>query len=412
MSQNDFIITAVERWRLDVPFHERCAHTVEIRVPGWSVVDLYRVTLASGATGVGETLENYTWGRIGDEKAQEHVGKNACDLMWDDALGAGLQMALFDAVGQTADVPIHRLLGTQYRQECPVSWWAQDMEPKLWAREAATAVEHGFTTMKVKARPWFDIDEQLEAVSEAVPDHFLLDADFNGLLQGVDVAAPLLKRIEETYPILAIFESPIPQDDVAGNAALRRKIANPISMHFGSPPIMTAIREGVCDGFVISGGASRVMSDGTLAHHAKMPFWLQLVGTGLTTTWSVHLGAVLSQARWPAIPGINIYSHTLLKEFTISGGHAQVPQKPGLGADVDWEAVESFRVDPDYVKPQPREIHTIFWPDGRQTFHRDGGYRADFLAGKLPAFLPGIRLERRLDDGSDEFDRAWTEHFG
>ena len=109
MSSNDFTITAIERWRLDVPFHDRCAHTVEIRVPGWSVVDLYRVTLASGAMGVGETLENYTWGKIGDEGAQQHVGRNAWDLIWDDELGAGLQMALFDAVGKSAGVPIHRL---------------------------------------------------------------------------------------------------------------------------------------------------------------------------------------------------------------------------------------------------------------------------------------------------------------
>lgn len=412
MSSNDFTITAIERWRLDVPFHERCAHTVEIRVPGWSVVDLYRVTLASGAMGVGETLENYTWGKIGDEGAQQYVSRNAWDLIWDDSLGAGLQMALFDAVGRTAGVAVHRLLGPQFREQCPVSWWAQDMEPKLWAREAVAAEEHGFTTMKVKARPWFDIEDQLEAVSEATSDHFQLDTDFNGLLQGVDVAAPLLKRLEETFPILAIIESPIPQDDVAGNAALRRKIASPIAMHFGSPPVMTAIREGVCDGFVIGGGASRVLRDGTLAHHAKMPFWLQLVGTGLTTMWSVHLGAVLSHARWPAIPGINIYSHTLLKEFEISGGHATVPDAPGLGVEVDWDAVEGFRVDPDYKKPQPREIHTIFWPDGRQTTYRDGSYREEFLAGKLPVFLPGIRLERRLDDGSDDFDNSWTELFG
>ena len=321
-------------------------------------------------------------------------------------------MALFDAVGQTAQVPVHRLLGPQFRDQCPVSWWAQDMEPKLWAREAATAEANGFTTMKVKARPWFDIEDQLEAVSEATSDHFVLDADFNGMLLGVDVAAPLLRRLEETFPILAIVESPIPQEDVAGNAALRSKITSPITMHFGNPPIMTAIREGVCDGFVIGGGASKVLSDGTLAHHAKMPFWLQLVGTGLTTMWSVHLGAVLSQARWPAIPGVNIYSHTLLKEFTISGGHAQVPDAPGLGVEIDWDVVEGFRVDPDYEKPQSREIHTIFWPDGRQTHYKDGGYRADFVAGKLPVFLPGVRLQRQLDDGSDAFDSSWIGLFG
>ena len=71
--------------------------------------------------------------------------------------------------------------------------------------------------MKVKARPWFDIDEQLAAVSAAVSPHFRIDTDFNGLLLGEDVAAPLLCRLEEKYPKLAMVESPIPQEDVAGD---------------------------------------------------------------------------------------------------------------------------------------------------------------------------------------------------
>ncbi|MBT3344205.1 MAG: mandelate racemase/muconate lactonizing enzyme family protein [Gemmatimonadetes bacterium] len=411
-STSDFTITNIERWRLNVPFHERCAHTVDIRVPGWSVVDLYRVTLASGAIGVGETLDNYTWGRIEDDGATSHVGDNAMELMWQDSLGAGLQMAIFDAVGQTAQVPIHRLLGVQHREAVPVSWWAQDMAPRLWAAEATAAEANGFTTMKVKARPWFDIEDQLEAVSEATSNHFQLDADFNGLLLGVDQAAPLLRRLEETFPVLAILESPIPQDDVAGNAALRRKIVSPIAMHFGSPPVMTAISEGVCDGFVIGGGATTVMSQGTIAGQAKMPFWLQMVGTGLTTTFAAHLGAVLTQARWPAIPCINIYSHTLLKEFEVTGGHLQVPDAPGLGVDLDWDAIEGFRVADDFKRPAPREIHTIHWPDGRQSHYPNGSYREEFLAGKLPGFLPGVRLERGLDDESEEFDRRYQELFG
>ena len=410
MSSKDFQITEIERIRVDIPFHPRCADTMTVRGLGWSVVDLYKVGLGSGAVGVGETIVGYTWGRGSDERNARHVvGANAFDLLWDDTLGAGVQMALFDAAGKTLDVPCHRLLGRQHREECPVSWWAQDMPPEAWAAEARAAEEAGFTTMKVKARPWFDIDEQLAAVSAAVSPHFHIDTDFNGLLLGEDVAAPLLCRLEEKYPALAMVESPIPQEDVAGNAILRRKIRSPIAMHFGQPPVMTAIREGVCDGFVIGGGARRVMSDGTLAEHAKMPFWLQMVGTGLTTIFGVQLGAVLSHARWPAIPCLNIYSHTLLKEFEIRGGHVAVPEGPGLGVEVDWEAVDGFRVDGDFDKAGVRQIHTIHWPDGRQSHYTDGSYRDQFLAAKLPGFLPGVRLERRLDDGSEEFDRLHRE---
>ena len=411
MTSKDFIVKDIERIVLNVPFHPRCAHVKEVRVPGWSVVELCKVTTAAGVVGIGETIPNYTWGQSGDAQFNRVLNRNLFEYLSDDSLGAGLQMALFDAAGKLLDVPCHRLMGTQYREICPVSWWAQDMKPEEWAAEAKAAEAHGFTNIKVKARPWFDIDQQLEVVCEAVSPHFKLDADFNGLLVGVDLAAPLISRLEQKYSNLAIVESPIPQDDVAGNALLRRKIRTPIAMHMGSPPVMTAIREGVCDGFVIGGGVSRTLKDGILAERAQMPFWLQMVGTGLTTIFSVHLGAVLENARWPAIPCINIYSHTLLKEFKVEGGHIKVPQAPGLGVELDWDAIEQYRVEPDFKKPVARQIHTILWPDGRQTHYPDGSYREVFLAGKLPPFLPGVSLERRLDDGSAEFDREYRELF-
>ncbi len=407
MSAEDFAVDKIEKTVLHVPFHERCAHHMEVYGPGWSIVELIRVETKGGVAGVGETIQGYTWGHSGQREFARAQGKNLFELLWDDGLGAGLQMALWDAAGKALGVPCHRLMGPQHRDICPVSWWAQSMPPEDWAQEARWAEENGFTTMKVKARPWYDIDAQLNAVSQASSRHFRLDADFNGLLLGVDKAAPLIGRLEERYERLAIVESPLPQDDVAGNKLLRQKIRSPISMHFGSPPVMTAIREGVCDGFVIGGGVKRVLDEGTLAEKAKMPFWLQMVGTGLTTTFAVHLGAVLQEARWPAIPCINIYSHTLLKEFAVEGGHIAVPQAPGLGVELDWDAVERFRVEDDFKKESVRQIHAIHWPEGRTTQYSSGSYRADFLAGKLTGFVPDIRLEVRLDDGSAEFDRAY-----
>ena len=412
MTSKDFTVREVERVLLNIPFHPRCAAVKELRVPGWSLVELCMVTTSSGVVGIGETITNYTWGRTDDRSANRAIGQNVFDLLWDDGLGAGLQMALFDAAGKLLGVPCNRLMGPQHRDACPVSWWAQDMTPEAWAAEARAAEAEGFACMKVKARPWFDPDRQLEVVCAAVSPHFKLDTDYNSTLLGVDIAAPLLSKLEQKHANLAIVETPIPQNDVAGNAALRRKIRSPIAMHIGVPPVMTAIREGVCDGFVIGGGASRVMKDGILAEKAQMPFWLQMVGTGLTTTFSLHLGSVLAQARWPAIPCVNIYSHPVTKRFTVEGGLARVPEEPGLGVELDNDAVERYRVEPDFTKPEIRQIHTIRWPDGRQTHYPGGSYRQLFLDGKIPGFLPGIYLDARLDDGSDEFDREHRELFG
>ena len=58
-----------------------------------------------------------------------------------------------------------------------------------------------------------------------------------------------------------------------------------------------------------------------------------------------------------------------------------------------------------------RQIHEVRWPDGRVHCAPDGGYRADFVAGKVTGFLPGMHLQVRLDDGSEEFAREYDERF-
>ena len=95
-------------------------------LPHWRYIELCEVALKSGHTGIGETMLYYTWGVPSDDDVARVVGKNAVEMMWDDSLGAGLQMALFDAVGRTAGVPVHALLGRKVHSTTPLSWWNID----------------------------------------------------------------------------------------------------------------------------------------------------------------------------------------------------------------------------------------------------------------------------------------------
>lgn len=64
---------------------------------------------------------------------------------------------------------------------------------------------------------------------------------------------------------------------------LRRTISKPIAGHFGSPAHATVVREGCFDGYVVGGGKEAILRHGALAADAGMPFWLQLIGAGLTS---------------------------------------------------------------------------------------------------------------------------------
>ena len=409
-------VTNVERILLDVPFTPRQQQITTESVStvyNWSLLELCKVTTDTGHVGWGETVIHYTYRRVSDASVERVLGESPAAFMNDDSLGAGLQMALFDVVGKILEVPVYQLLGTQCRDAVPISWWSIDSSPENWAAEAADAVACGYTSFKNKPRPWWDIVAQVEAVAAAVPSDFKLDLDPNSSLRDADTAIPVLQKLA-TYPNVAMFESPIPQNDVEGNKQIRRVVDRPIAMHFGSPPYTTCVREDVCSGFVIGGGKSQVMREGQLSAGADMPFWLQIVGNGLTTTWAGHLGSVLTHATWPAITCINLYSeHLITQPVQVSEGVHKVPDAPGLGVEVDEDAVERFRVPAEKldaegytIHPVPEIIKTAVYPDG-SCIHIVGDGLSYFNAGNGEAQVEGARLELTFNDGSE----AWAKLF-
>jgi galactonate dehydratase len=402
----DLKVKRVERTWISVPYREAPARNMIRELPHWTIFEISKVTLGCGVVGYGETMVYYTWGRVTEAAVARVMGRSAAEHMWDDALGAGLQMALFDAVAKASDVPLYRLLGRKRRERPFVSWWAIDMPAEDWVLECRDAAAQGYTDLKTKARPWFDLDRQCRVLTKTLPPHFKIDFDFNSMLLDSSRAGRYLAEIEK-YPQVAIYETPIPQSDVAGNKFLRTQTGVPIAMHYGSPPIMTALKEEVCDAFVIGGGASRVMENAAVAAAADKPFWLQLVGTGITAAWALHLGAVLSHARWPAVNCHQLYTHQMIRPvIQVENGTAAVPEAPGLGVELDEDAVARFRTEPLKQEPYPAPhlLIAIRWPSGATSYYAHARqYWDDFLGGRLPLFPKGVYLERIADDGSREW---------
>jgi L-alanine-DL-glutamate epimerase-like enolase superfamily enzyme len=400
----DLTVDHVELIPVRVPFRPVPARNMARELPHWDYVEVVRIKLRSGHIGHGETLAFYTWGRTEEDDLKRVQGKNAASLLWDDSLGAGLQIALFDAVARAAGVPIHRLLGKKIRDRAALSWWAIDMPPEDWASECKEAHRLGYTAFKTKGRPWFDVFDQLRDVSAVVPGSFKVDIDFNDTLLDAERAIPILKKLEE-YPQVGIYETPIPQKDVPGNKAIRRAVKTPIAMHYGSPPPLVAFKEEVCDGFVVGGSAGRVMEQGAVAAMAGMPFWLQLVGTGITAAFSLHLAAVLGQAKWPAVNCHQLFEHPLLsKPIKVEDGTAAVPESPGLGFEIDEGALRRFRVEPIKSRPEPRRLIEVSWTGGKPLLVASDG-EVNFLLrqgnlGTIPYYKPGARARLVPDDGS------------
>ena len=407
----DFTIEAIDRVTVRLPFRDAPRRAMDRELPHWRYAEIFEVRLRSGAVGLGETLLYYTWGATGDEDVKRALGGNAVELMWNDSLGAGLQIALFDAVARTADVPIHRLLGRQVHERTPLSWWNIDTSAEDMASECLEAYRSGYMSYKTKGRPWFDIWKQVEEAVKVVPEAFKIDMDFNDTLLDAERGLPILTDLEK-YPQIDIYETPIPQSDVEGNRRIRAATRVNIGLHYGTPAPKVVVEKGVCDGFVIGGGASRVMAQGSFSAQVGMPFWLQLVGTGITAAWSLHFGAVLSHATWPAVNCHQLYTHQLLKDpLVVEKGHARVPSGPGLGYELDRDAVARFRVDKPPSRPEPRRLIRTRWPDGRRMYIANDG-TVNFMLrrgqqGQIPYYQRGADTELVPDDGTPRWRELW-----
>ena len=85
-------IRDIERIWVNVPYRPIPARNMIRELPHWTIFELCRVKLANGVEGVGETMCFYTWGTVTDETVERVRGRTATDVMWDDTIGAGLQI--------------------------------------------------------------------------------------------------------------------------------------------------------------------------------------------------------------------------------------------------------------------------------------------------------------------------------
>ena len=397
-------ISKAEHLTLDIPFYadhvERHMHRASTHSER---VNFYRLETDNGLVGYGDN--------VGIASPVDNlVGQDPWRIFRDDSIGMGPQIAALDLAGKDAGIPVHCLIGAKVRDRCPISWGGIDMPPEDWSKEAEESVKRGYTCFKMKARPWRDIHDQIETVGKVVPDDYRFDIDFNGFLLTPANAEIHLQKLDEHLNV-GMYESPFYLGrDLEGARILRQRVRKFVVEHFGE----AILHARASDGFVIGSTLQENLRTATLAQEFRTPFWLQLVGTGITTAYAAHLGAVLLHAQLPSITCHELFESDLLTErIPVVDGYMPVPDEPGLGIQVDEKAVEKYRVDPK--SPSPKDIYrskkrilTVACPGNEdeireRSFTAEEVYQFAFYKGNLPGFQTGVHLSVEEDDGSAAF---------
>lgn len=268
---------------------------------------------------------------------------------------AAIEFALFDLMGKALNRPVTDLLGGVCQEAIPLSWSLATSDLEVDVREAEAKIAQGHRIFKVKTgilNPDRDI-ARLVAIRKAVGDEIDIRIDVN---QGwtPEIAIPTIKRIEDAGVNPTFVEQPVVAADFNGMARIAKAVDTPIMADEGLFTLQDAlhlIEIGGADIFAIKmakhGGYLRSKQIAALAEAANIPCYVGgLLETGLASLACVHFAASTPIVRYGCeLFGPLLFADDILAEpIDYSGGVIHVPTGPGLGAKLDHDKIEKYRI--------------------------------------------------------------------
>jgi D-galactarolactone cycloisomerase len=263
---------------------------------------------------------------------------------------SGIDIALWDILGKVRSVPLYQLVGGKCRDKVPV--YATALYPEEPSRVAARArafADQGFHGVKIKVG--FDLDQDLRivrAVRRELGRDFMVMTDAN---QGyrLDVALQAAAGFADAGAFW--LEEPLFVEDVEGHAVLRERGKVPIAVGENLHSC-GAFRDYVVSGaadflqpdVARAGGITEVKKIAALAERHKTPVSFHTWGDGVALAASIHLAAALQDCIVMELDyTYNPLRQELLREpFQLQGGFLTPMEKPGLGVELNAEALQKF----------------------------------------------------------------------
>jgi L-alanine-DL-glutamate epimerase-like enolase superfamily enzyme len=268
-----------------------------------------------------------------------------------NAAVAAIEIALWDVVGKAAGLPVSRLWGGATTSAVPFYRYlpVQDRQPATAAAEARSAVGEGYGTVYLK----LGIDLQTDlaivaAVREAIGDAAAIRVDANEAWSRFEAlrVVPRLGALGVEF-----VEQPIDMHDLDGLAELRARTGVPIGANQSAwlpHQVVATIARGAGDVIVTDphqlGGLSTFRDVAALCELHGLPLIKHAFGDlGVTTAASLHVLGSLPEPQLGHQTHLQILEHDLLSErLTFAGGCLPVPTAPGIGVEVDRDALRHY----------------------------------------------------------------------
>ncbi|HEY1197341.1 MAG TPA: mandelate racemase/muconate lactonizing enzyme family protein [Thermoplasmata archaeon] len=390
---------------------EVAAPVDELSSPWSSTAILVKVTTSTGAVGWGEaptTLMTHPVRESVREVARFYEGHDLTDhsaclreferysfyrsrsMEATSALSA-VDIACHDLIGRSLGAPISTLLGGAIRTTVRAysnGWYSDAIEPAEFADRARGMVRQGFRALKFD--PFSDqyrtlSPEGLEAavarvaaVREAVGETVDLLIEYHGRFLP-EAAIRAGRALDAFHP--RFMEEPVIPELSDALAEFRRAVRTPVAL---GERLLTAadfesfLHRGLVDilqpDITNSGGFTYGREIAGVAVAWGAPVAYHNAFGPVQTAATLQMDAVLPtfflqesfEASWPE------WKRSLVRGYAIESGEFTIPTKPGLGVEVDENAVERYRsegVDP--IGPEPPWVVAGTWARRATTGERN-----------------------------------------
>ncbi|MEA2523463.1 MAG: L-Ala-D/L-Glu epimerase [Thermomicrobiales bacterium] len=333
---------------------------------------LVRITTSEGVVGWGEAtpdpnVTGETWGgtaaTLRDDLAPALIGRDARDreaamraldarVEGVPAAKAALDMALHDLVGRALGVPVWALLGGRSKSHLTISRVVSMKAPEEMARDAARHVGDGFRTVKVKVGDganWRLDAARIAAVREAIGPEIGLKVDVNQGWKTAGVAIAAIRACLSSAP--DHVEQPVAWWDLEGLAEVRRQTGATIMVDEGCHGPrdvlrVTALRAAdlVNIKLMKCGGLIGALTLNAIAETAGIVAQVgTMVESSIASAAGLQLALALANVRTVEMGGPLMLAEDLGDvRAWYDRDRITVPDRPGLGIEVDEAAVRRF----------------------------------------------------------------------
>jgi galactonate dehydratase len=284
---------------------------------------------------------------------------------------SAIDIALWDLLGKSVNIPVYQLLGGKCRDKVRVFATVRGETVEQLAESAENQVKDGFTALRVT--PFFRdavLQTPTKVVNTAVE---MVQAIRDAIGYDVDLGVELHRRLTPSMAILLakqlepyrllFYEDPVGPESVEALAYVAAHVNIPICagerkyniQQFQELlPYVSYIRPDV----TLAGGITHCKKIAALAEASFVGVLPHLMGGPVNTPAQVQLDAVipnyvLHEAGVLQPP----YTEIVDEPITIERGYMLLPNRPGIGVEIQEDVLEKYPY-------RPSEIRAVLHEDG------------------------------------------------